>query len=195
MRVLMKKSVDGARDGMRTETFHEGQSYDFSDEMPREAELAGVFLREGWAEKAAPAPIAQPQGATDDRPVYRLPLVDEFLAAGYKPEEYDEFLKKETAGAEAAGFRVEIRAKNEAELALELKDRDEHAAREAQIDKERAQREALRKPELPAAAAPHEAAPTPPVHAEAVAEAPPAPATPPETPKSKHASHKPSKGK
>lgn len=145
MRLLMKKTVDGARDGMKTEKFIEGQSYDFHSEG-READLAGVFVREGWAEKVgvppAPAPSGTPNAPPDTRPLYRLPLVEEYVAHGYSAEQYAEFLKKETDAAEAKGFRVEVRAMNEDELAAEKADRDLHAAREAEIEIQRAAREA-----------------------------------------------------
>lgn len=52
MRVQMKATVYGSRDGGRTEKFEDGQPYDLGG-SERELELAKVFIREGWAEVAA----------------------------------------------------------------------------------------------------------------------------------------------
>lgn len=182
MRLLMKKSVDGSPDGMRTERFIEGRVYDLGSST-RARELGEVFIREQWAELAsadAGADAAPADTRDTAKPVYRLPLLEEYVTHGYKADGYDEFLKQETAAAEKAGFRVEVRAKNAEELEKEEVERAAFAAREAEIEKQRQEREAAAvTPSAPDVVQP---APTPPV----------ASPTPPETPKSKS---KPSKAK
>jgi hypothetical protein len=169
MRVLMKKTVDGSRNGSALEKFQEGKDYDLAGSA-RSLELAQVFIREGWAEELKGEAPKAPATKVESGPVYRLPLLPEYVAAGYKPENYEAMIKLETEAAVQKGFVVEVREKNAAELDAEALARKEFEEREKQIEADRAAREA-------AAAAPS-AAPTPP--------RPPAPPPVTEDSKKKH---------
>jgi len=56
----MTRTVDGSLNGRDARTYQAGECYDLPDDGPQG--LAGVFLREGWAElvvEAAPEPAAE----------------------------------------------------------------------------------------------------------------------------------------
>lgn len=147
MRVLMKKTVDGAPDGAHTQRFLEGKAYDLGGSK-RAVELAAVFVREGWAEETELEPTAAPPISIHgtEKPMYRLPLPAEYVARGYQPENYKKFIEAETKAAEEHGFRVEVREMNATERvqrdAEEKADREANAAREAEIERGRIAREA-----------------------------------------------------
>lgn len=68
MLIRMKSTRHGSRDGATTERFAAGTTHDLGH-TPREADLVGVFLREGWAEKVATLE-APPGEAPPSRSVY-----------------------------------------------------------------------------------------------------------------------------
>jgi hypothetical protein len=104
--------------------------------------------------------------------VVRLPLLGEYLAAGYPGAEYEKFLITRTAEAKTKGATVEVRAPTAEEMGgadklQELLERSAaaEAAEEAKAEKAAAElAEVERKKAAEAAAAPQEtpAAPTPP---------------------------------
>jgi hypothetical protein len=99
----------GADDGVTLRTYHEGTEHDLSA-TPRALDLAQVFIREGWAKEVKPpAPVPVP--------VERLPLLAEYVAAGYQAATYEAFIAEHTAAAKAAGRRVEVRELTAAEKA------------------------------------------------------------------------------
>ncbi len=148
MLIRVTKQTKGAEDGFAVRDYLVGEILDFTDAPARAKELGAVFLREGWAELVAePPPPAAPR-------VRRLPLLEEYVAAGYMAENYELMLTSQRAEASAAGEVVEVREKSPAEIA------EEAVARAASFD---------RQPEI--AASPEVAPP-------AAAAPPPAPATP-----------------
>lgn len=50
MRIRMLQTIRGSRNGVNVESFETDVEYEFM-EQGREADLAAVFLREGWAAK------------------------------------------------------------------------------------------------------------------------------------------------
>lgn len=108
MKLLMKKTSNGSPNGHETKRYVEGTEHDLSA-TPRERELAHVFIREGWAVE-----VGKSQAN-----VARLPLIEEYVAAGYKAENYEAFIKRETAEAHGKGFVVEVRKLTAAEVAEE----------------------------------------------------------------------------
>jgi hypothetical protein len=75
MRIRMKVTTNGSRDGAHTERFEVGDIVDLG-RTARELELAAVMVREGWAEALTPAPVQEaeekpssaPQAAPAARP-------------------------------------------------------------------------------------------------------------------------------
>jgi hypothetical protein len=125
MRLRMLKTASGADDGITLRAYEAGAEYNLP-ETPRGKDLAQVFLREGWAEQAEPPKVM------------RLPLLDEYVRAGYPAENYEQFLRSHRERAELDGLRVEIRAMTAAEEAA--KAADELAQSEARrMDEERRQ--------------------------------------------------------
>lgn len=77
MRIKMKTTVAGSRDGAVSEQFRAGTVHDLGG-TPRELDLAEVFVREGWAEavqhgapasspQADPVPPPQPRPAPEGK--------------------------------------------------------------------------------------------------------------------------------
>lgn len=77
---------------------------------------AGGRALKALVEAKGAAPAKPPP---DARPVRRLPLLEEYVRAGYAADRYAAFLAREKAQLEAAGFRVEVRAPNAEEAILE----------------------------------------------------------------------------
>jgi hypothetical protein len=67
MRVRMKQTIRGSRDGVAVETFEAGSEVEFGL-APREQELLQVFLREGWAEEVRARPAAPENESRGDAP-------------------------------------------------------------------------------------------------------------------------------
>lgn len=107
MRIVMLSDQRGAADGFTLQDFRAGVAYDLT-RTPRERELAAIFVR---------ANFAREDGAEPPRPVLRLPLLDEYVKAGYPEKTYLAFLERETRAAELVGRRVEVRPMTAAELA------------------------------------------------------------------------------
>lgn len=119
MRIRMLKNSKGADDGFTVRDYLEGTDHNLGHSV-RAIELAHVFVKEGWAEQI-PASAAAPK-------VRRLPLLEEFVAAGYAAASYDLMLQEETAAAEVAGQTVEVRAKSAVELEFEAQEKAQAAA-------------------------------------------------------------------
>lgn len=114
LKMLVTQS--GSRDGRAAERFLAGVTYPFTS-AAREQELAQVFLREKWAEvptatnvDTTPPLTPEEREYTKKHPVMRLPLLDEYLKAGYHEETYQKMIECQTAEAVRLGRRVEIRA-------------------------------------------------------------------------------------
>lgn len=130
MRIRMTTSMPCSRDGASTEQFHKGNFYDLRT-TERERELAKVLVKNGWAEE-------------DDREVERMPLIEEYVRAGYSKESYAQFVKDKQEEADANGFIIEWRAPNAEELAKMKRDD------QAKLEADRIAREADEKAKLEA---------------------------------------------
>lgn len=133
MKLRMTKASNGSPNGHETKHYAAGTEHDLSS-TPRERELAEVFLREGWAVEVGTSQVITTQVGTM---VVRLPLIEEYVAAGYKAENYDAFLKRETEEAQRKGFVVEVRKLNIKELAEVKAEAEARAKLEAEAAAQR----------------------------------------------------------
>lgn len=99
MRIRMLKTVQGSPDGVRVLEYRDGTEHDLSA-TPRERELAAAFLAEQWAEpvQALPEPAS----------TLRLPPIEEYVAAGYDPADYERFLASGREEAAANGLTAKV---------------------------------------------------------------------------------------
>lgn len=138
MKLRMTKASNGSPNGHETKHYAAGTEHDLSS-TPRERELAEVFLREGWAVEVGTSQVITTQVITTQvgTMVVRLPLIEEYVSAGYKAENYDAFLKRETEEAQRKGFVVEVRKLNIKELAEVKAEAEARAKLEAEAAAQR----------------------------------------------------------
>lgn len=97
MQVKITKGFKFAREGLYVVEVEPGQIVT--------GRCAEVALNEKWGE------------LFENPKVVRLPLLPEYLAAGYQEASYQKMLDEQTAAAKVAGAVVEIRERTEAEKA------------------------------------------------------------------------------
>ena len=100
------------------------------------------FARSGAGGRALQALVAAgvtaPTAPKDERPVRRLPLLEEYVRAGYAADAYEGFLTREKARLDAAGFRVEVRGptpEEAAQIEAALREHEEAKRREATLSR------------------------------------------------------------